>query len=259
MALPTRLRLSHPDPGAVQATADRPGTELPGAFAASSHAGTIPVVPGALHDRDEGGPMSSRPEAPAGTEVLADLSPGRHVHLVGIGGIGLSAMARILLQRGYDVSGSDLGLSPITRDLAALGATIHEGHTAQNVNDSDLVIVSSAVPDGNPEVEAARAAGIPVIKRGEALAWLMRGRQGIAVAGTHGKTTVSAMVGLELLQGGLDPTILVGGIIPELQSNSRDGSGPHFVVEADEYDRTFLKLTPQVAVVTSIEMDHPCL
>lgn len=201
--------------------------------------------------------MKGRPDAPAGTRALDGLSPAAHIHLVGIGGIGLSGIARILLHRGYEVSGSDLRLSPITSDLASQGATIREGHTAQNVANADLVIVSSAIPDDNPELQAARAMGATIAKRGEALAWLMRDRCGVAVAGSHGKTTVSAMIGLLLLHGGLDPTILVGGIVPELQSNARDGAGPHFVVEADEYDRTFLELTPGVAIVTSIEMDHP--
>jgi UDP-N-acetylmuramate--alanine ligase len=201
--------------------------------------------------------MSGRPEALGQAGVPLGLSPGTHIHLVGIGGIGLSAIARVLLHRSYEVSGSDLGLTPITCDLAELGATIREGHRAQNVNSSDLVIVSSAVPKDNVEVEAARAASIPVLKRGEALVWLMRDRCGVAVAGTHGKTTVTAMIGLLLLNAGLDPTIIVGGIVPELHSNARDGTGPHFVVEADEYDRTFLELAPGVAVVTSIEMDHP--
>jgi len=201
--------------------------------------------------------MSGRPGALGGVGVPEELTPGAHIHLVGIGGIGLSAIARILLHRGYEVSGSDLDLTPLTSDLAQMGATIRGGHEASNIDGADLLIVSSAVPAGNAEVQAARAAGIPVIKRGEALSWLMRDRCGVAVAGTHGKTTVSAMIGLLLLNAGLDPTIVVGGIVPELHSNARDGKGPFFVVEADEYDRTFLELMPSVAVVTSIEMDHP--
>jgi UDP-N-acetylmuramate--alanine ligase len=201
--------------------------------------------------------MTNRSEARGYVAVPDGLPSGAHIHLVGIGGIGLSAIARVLLRRGYEVSGSDLGITAITRDLEQIGATILEGHSPQNVSSSELVIVSSAVPDDNVELAAARAASIPVVKRGEALAWLMRDRCGVAVAGTHGKTTLTAMIGLLLLHSGLDPTIVVGGIVPEIHSNARDGAGPHFVVEADEYDRTFLNLTPGVAVVTSIEMDHP--
>jgi UDP-N-acetylmuramate--alanine ligase len=198
-----------------------------------------------------------RRRAEAAVEMLGSLTPGAHIHLVGIGGIGLSAIARVLTERGYRVSGSDLLLSPITRQLEAFGATIHQGHGQENVRGADMVIVSSAVPDDAPEVAEARRAGIPVIKRGPALAWLMDERQGIAVAGTHGKTTVTAMIGLLLIKAGLDPTIIVGGLVRGFGSNAREGKGPYFVVEADEYDRTFLHLSPEVAVATSIEMDHP--
>jgi UDP-N-acetylmuramate--alanine ligase len=189
--------------------------------------------------------------------TLSALKPGSHIHLVGIGGIGLSAIARVLLQRGYVVSGSDMRLSPITRDLVTLGATVHQGHGEENLGGSEAVIVSSAIRDNNPEVVEAKKRHIPLFKRGQALAWLMKGRYGIAVAGTHGKTTVSAMVSLILQRANLDPTIIVGGIIPELGTNAIEGKGQYFVVEADEYDRTFLHLTPRAAIVTSIEMDHP--
>ena len=196
-------------------------------------------------------------EGQGAISALYNLSPGAHIHLVGIGGIGLSAIARLLLDRGYAVSGSDLHHSPITHDLERRRATVYEGHREQNVSGTDALIVSSAIPEDNPEVVAAKRAGIPVFRRGQALAWLMKDRCGIAVAGTHGKTTVSAMIGLILRDASLDPTIIVGGIVPELGSNAREGNGPHFVIEADEYDRTFLELSPQVVVVTSIEMDHP--
>lgn len=185
------------------------------------------------------------------------LSPGDHVHFVGIGGIGLSAIARILLQRGYTVSGSDLQLSPITQALVQLGARVYQGHSAENVGQADVLVASSAVPRDNPEVLAAQHKHIPVLKRGRMLSALMESRYGIAIAGTHGKTTTTAMIGLVLEQGGLDPTILVGGVVPELGTNAKNGKGSHFVVEADEYDRTFLELSPQIVVVTSIEMDHP--
>ncbi len=201
--------------------------------------------------------MTGRIAALGDGSALGGLQAGAHVHLVGIGGIGLSAIARILLQRGYVVSGSDMRLSPITRELVRLGATVHEGHKGKNIDDAVAVIVSSAIRDNNPEVVAARERRIPVLKRGQALAWLMKDRYGIAVAGTHGKTTVSAMIGLILTNADLDPTMIVGGIVPELGANAREGRGPYFVVEADEYDRTFLELSPQAAVVTSIEMDHP--
>jgi len=189
--------------------------------------------------------------------ALSTLHSGSHIHLVGIGGIGLSAIARVLLQRGYVVSGSDMRLSPITRDLVTLGATVHQGHSEDNLGDAEAIIISSAIRDNNPELVAAKNRRIPLFKRGEALAWLMEGRYGIAVAGTHGKTTVSAMVSLILRRANLDPTIIVGGIIPELGTNAMQGQGEYFVVEADEYDRTFLHLTPRAAIVTSIEMDHP--
>jgi UDP-N-acetylmuramate--alanine ligase len=148
-------------------------------------------------------------------------------------------------------------LSPITRDLVKLGATVYQGHRARNVNSAEALIVSSAIRDNNPEVISARKDRIPVFERGQALAWLMNGRYGVAVAGTHGKTTVTAMIGLILRKAKLDPTMIVGGIVPELGANAIEGKGEYFVIEADEYDRTFLQLRPQAAVVTSIEMDHP--
>ena len=201
--------------------------------------------------------MTGRITGTSDDHVLRALEPGAHIHLVGIGGIGLSAIARILLQRGYVVSGSDMRLSPITRDLVKLGATVYQGHRSRNVNDAEAIIVSSAIRDNNPEVTSARKGRPPVFERGQALAWLMNGRYGIAVAGTHGKTTVTAMIGLILQKANLDPTMIVGGIVRELGANAREGKGKYFVVEADEYDRTFLQLRPQAAVVTSIEMDHP--
>ena len=179
------------------------------------------------------------------------------VHLIGIGGIGLSAIARVLLEEGRRVSGSDLKPSPITDALADLGATIHQGHQAENVGNAELVVVSSAIPADNPEAAAARAKGIPVVKRDWMLGRMMEGRFGIAVAGSHGKTTITALIALSLTEAGLDPTFIVGGILENLGTNARAGRGEHFVVEADEYDRTFLGLRPRISVVTNVEMDHP--
>lgn len=202
--------------------------------------------------------MSDRLEANGEAGELAALPSGAHIHIVGIGGIGMSAIARVLLTRdGYRVSGSDRSLSEVGRALAALGARVYEGHKAEHVADADVVFVSSAVPAGNAEVEAARARGIPVIRRTQVLAWMTQGYQTIAVAGTHGKTTTTAMIAQLLLQAGLDPTFIVGGVIPELGGNARAGGGQFFVIEADEYDRTFLGLRPAIAVVTNVEMDHP--
>jgi UDP-N-acetylmuramate--alanine ligase len=201
--------------------------------------------------------MTDRAAALGDDRALKALRPGAHIHLVGIGGIGLSAIARVLLQKGYVVSGSDLSLSPITRELVALGATVHQGHSGENVAGAEAVIVSSAVPENNPEITTAREKGIPVLKRGQALSWLTKDRYTIAVAGTHGKTTISAMIGLLLENADQEPTIIVGGIIPELGTNAKEGKGRYLVLEADEYDRTFLHFSPQAAVITSIEMDHP--
>jgi len=179
------------------------------------------------------------------------------VHFIGVGGIGLSAIARVLLGQGFRVSGSDMRWSPLMDSLRAEGAVIWEGHARDNVNGADMVVVSSAVPEDNPEVVAARSLGIPVVKRDWILGRMMRGYYGIAVAGTHGKTTTSAMIAFILERAGWSPTFVVGGIISGLDTNGRAGMGRYFVVEADEYDRCFLGLRPDIAVVTNIEMDHP--
>ena len=177
---------------------------------------------------------------------------------MGIGGIGMSAIARVLLERGgYRVSGSDRSLSEVGRALAALGADVFDGHRAEQVGDADLVFVSSAIPSDNVEVQAARARGIPVFKRPQVLAWLTRSYQTIAVAGTHGKTTTTAMIAQLLLAAGLDPSFIIGGVVSDLDTNARAGRGPYLVIEADEYDRAFLGLRPALAVVTNVEMDHP--
>ena len=185
------------------------------------------------------------------------LRPGMRIHLVGIGGIGLSAIARVLHGWGYRVSGSDRQPSALTETLASEGMTIYAGHRADQVADAAVVIMSSAVAEDNPEVVEARRRGIPVVKRSQFLADLTAGKVTIAVAGTHGKTTTSAMIAWILVQAGLDPTFIAGGVLANLGTNARAGHGPHFVIEADEYDRAFLGLWPQVAVITTIEHDHP--
>ncbi len=189
---------------------------------------------------------------------LPEVPAGAHIHVVGIGGIGMSAIARVLLERGgYHVSGSDRSLSDVGRALERLGAAVYDGHRARQVDGADLLFVSSAIPPDNEEVQAARERGIPVVKRPQVLAWLTAPYRTIAVAGTHGKTTTTAMVARVLLEAGLDPSFIIGGVVPGLNTNARAGRGPYFVIEADEYDRTFLALRPEVAVVTNVEMDHP--
>jgi UDP-N-acetylmuramate--alanine ligase len=187
---------------------------------------------------------------------IANLAAKKRIHLVGIGGSGLSAIAQVLLEEGYAVSGSDQQASVATEGLAARGAQVAIGHRAENVVGADLVVVSSAIPQGNPEIAEARARRIPIVKRAELLGRMMRDRRGVAVAGTHGKTTTTGMIAQILLEAGQDPTFIVGGVIGSLGTNARAGSGP-FVIEADEYDRTFLGLQPWAAVVTNVEHDHP--
>ncbi|OQY22057.1 MAG: UDP-N-acetylmuramate--L-alanine ligase [Anaerolineaceae bacterium 4572_32.2] len=182
---------------------------------------------------------------------------GKHIHLIGIGGAGLSAIARVLMEQGAEVSGSDLTLSPVAESLARDGVRVFDGHRAENVNGADLVVVSSAVPASNVEVRAAQAAGIPVLKRPQVLGRMMNGRLGVTVAGTKGKTTTTAMIASILLKAERDPTFIVGGVLAGLETNAHAGKEPLFVIEADEYDRTFLGLKPTVAVVTNVEHDHP--
>ena len=185
------------------------------------------------------------------------LRPGMHVHLVGIGGIGLSAIARVLHGWGYSVSGSDMQASALLEDLNAEGIAAYPSHQAGQVAGAQVVVVSSAIPEDNPEVRAAQRLGLPVVKREQFLNVLTRGKHTVAVAGTHGKTTTSAMVSWILTQVGLEPTFIVGGLLQNLGTNARAGTGPHFVIEADEYDRAFLGLSPDVAVIASLEHDHP--
>ena len=180
----------------------------------------------------------------------------QHAHFIGIGGIGMSGIAEILLTQNFKVSGSDLRRSSVTDRLAGLGATIYEGHNAANIAGATVVVTSSAVSPSNPEVLEARAHKIPVIQRAEMLAELMRLKYGIAIAGMHGKTTTTSMVSSVLTAGGLDPTIVVGGRVDALGSNARLGATQYMVAEADESDRSFLKLSPILAVVTNLDREH---
>jgi UDP-N-acetylmuramate--alanine ligase len=178
------------------------------------------------------------------------------IHFVGIGGIGMSGIAEVLLNLGYKVSGSDLRRSEITDRLAELGGEIYYGHLRENVAGADVVVISSAVKSDNPEVQEARENLVPVIPRAEMLAELMRMKYGIAIAGTHGKTTTTSMVATLLGFAGIDPTIVIGGRLNSLGSNARLGQGKFLVAEADESDGSFLKLSPTIAVVTNIDADH---
>ncbi len=180
----------------------------------------------------------------------------KRLHFVGIGGSGMSGIAEVLLNLGYQVSGSDLAANGATERLAALGAHITIGHAAKNVEAADAVVISTAVKSDNPEVIAARTRRMPVVPRALMLAELMRLKQGIAVAGTHGKTTTTSLVASVLAEGGLDPTFVIGGRLTSAASNARLGSGEFIVVEADESDASFLHLQPVVAVVTNIDADH---
>jgi UDP-N-acetylmuramate--alanine ligase len=180
----------------------------------------------------------------------------QRIHFVGIGGIGMSGIAEVLLNLGYKVSGSDLKDSSVTQRLAGLGAAIFEGHRAENIAGAEVVVTSSAISAGNPEVAEAHARHTPVIQRAEMLAELMRLKYGIAIAGMHGKTTTTSMVAAVLAAGGLDPTVVVGGRVDALGSNARLGKSQYLVAEADESDRSFLKLSPILSVVTNIDREH---
>ncbi len=179
-----------------------------------------------------------------------------HIHFVGIGGIGMSGIAELLLNLGYRVSGSDLKTSDITARLERLGGTIYEGHAEDQIGQPDVVVISSAVHDDNPEVKAAKQASIPVIPRAEMLAELMRLKYSVAVAGAHGKTTTTSIVAAVLDEGGLDPTVVIGGKLKSIGVNARLGEGDFIVAEADESDGSFLKMSPAIAVVTNIDREH---
>lgn len=180
----------------------------------------------------------------------------QHIHFVGIGGIGMSGIAEVLLNLGYRVSGSDLRESDITRRLRDLGATICHGHRRRNIGSADVVVISSAIREDNPEVQAAKEHLIPVIPRAEMLAELMRMKYGIAVAGTHGKTTTTSLIATILGHGHLDPTVVIGGRLNSIGSNAKLGQGEFLVAEADESDGSFLKLSPTIAVITTIDLEH---
>ena len=180
----------------------------------------------------------------------------KRVHFVGIGGAGMSGIAEVLANQGFEVSGSDLVDSRVTRRLAGLGVTIFKGHTASSVKGADVLVVSTAVADKNPEVLAARELRIPVVPRAEMLAELMRFRRGIAVAGTHGKTTTTSLTASLLAEAGLDPTFVIGGLLNAWGSNARLGTGEYLVAEADESDGSFLLLQPVIALITNIDKDH---
>jgi len=179
----------------------------------------------------------------------------KRLHFVGIGGIGMSGLAELLKSVGLEVTGSDLSVGETAERLMSLGIKVHRGHQAENMSGADVVVYSSAVNESNPEVAAARSAGIPVIKRAEMLGEVMRVKRGIAIAGTHGKTTTTSMTGAILVAAGLDPTIIVGGRMREV-GTARLGRGEYLVAEADEFDRSFLALSPMLAVVNNIDLEH---
>lgn len=187
---------------------------------------------------------------------MSVLGQARRIHFIGVGGIGMSGIAELLVNLGYEVSGSDMQRTDITDRLASLGARIVQGHDALNVGDAEVVVYSSAVRPNNPEMVAARQRGLAVVPRAEILAELMSLRQGIAVAGAHGKTTTTSMIALVLDMAGLDPTAVIGGRVSSFGSNAKLGRGKYLVAEADESDRSFLKLSPRFAVITNIDREH---
>jgi len=189
----------------------------------------------------------------AATKLPTDVGP---IHFVGIGGIGMSGIAEVLLNHGYDVQGSDLKTTPITERLAGMGARIFEGQRAGNLEGAEVVVISSAIKPGNAELDEARRLGLPVVRRAEMLAELMRLKSNIAVAGTHGKTTTTTLVAELLVAGGIDPTVINGGVIHAYGSNARMGQGEWMVVEADESDGTFNRLPATIAIVTNIDPEH---
>lgn len=189
----------------------------------------------------------------SGSNVMGRI---RHIHMVGIGGSGMGGIAEVLLNLGYEVSGSDLKQNAVTKHLEAEGANVHIGHKESNIVGCDVVVTSSAVKEDNPEVLAAREARIPVVPRAEMLAELMRFRHGIAVAGTHGKTTTTSLIASLMAEDGLDPTFVIGGRLNSAGTNARLGAGHYLVAEADESDASFLHLQPMTAVVTNIDADH---
>ncbi|MDI6716849.1 MAG: Mur ligase domain-containing protein, partial [Actinomycetota bacterium] len=179
-----------------------------------------------------------------------------HIHFIGIGGAGMSGIAKVLLEMGYKVSGSDLKDSRYTNSLRDKGAIISIGHKKENLQGPDIVVVSSAIPESNPELRAAKEANIPVVRRAEMLAWLGKNLRSIAVAGTHGKTTTTSMISFAFEKAQLDPMFLIGGELNDIGSNAKYGSGGFFITEADESDGSLLFLHPEIIVITNIEADH---
>jgi len=180
----------------------------------------------------------------------------KNIHFVGIGGSGMSGIAEVLVTLGYNVTGSDLGANAVTQRLVDMGATVYQGHAAENIGNADAVVTSTAVKNDNPEVVAARARKIPIVPRAVMLGELMRLKRGIAIAGTHGKTTTTSLVASVLAQGGLDPTFVIGGRLTAAGANAKLGSGEYLVAEADESDASFLNLSPMIEVITNIDADH---
>ncbi len=185
------------------------------------------------------------------------LIPGQHIHIIGSSGFGMSAIARVLVENGYVVSGSDQKLNALSLALRESGVTVYEGHTESNIEGAELVLVSSAVPKDNPEIQAAQRQKIPVVHRRDFMRAITEGQQTIAIAGTHGKTTTTAMMAYVLVEAGFDPSYIVGGVIKNLGTNAGAGLGEYFVIEADEYDHMFLGLNPGIAVINNVEYDHP--
>jgi len=180
----------------------------------------------------------------------------KKIHLIGIGGAGMSAIAKVLLQLGYEITGSDIATSSVIEKLEKLGAHVYLGHQAANIAQAEAVVTSTAIRDNNPEIQAARTQNIPIFHRSEVVAFLMRSQEGIAVAGAHGKTTTTSMIALMLERSGVDPTIIIGGELEYIGGNAKLGQGKYLVAEADESDGSFLNLSPKIAVVTNIENDH---
>jgi UDP-N-acetylmuramate--alanine ligase len=180
----------------------------------------------------------------------------KHVHFVGIGGAGMGGIAEVIINIGFAVSGSDISQSPMTERLSGIGITVYKGHAAKHIQGANVVVVSSAIDEGNPEIQAARENNIPVVPRAEMLAEIMRFSNGIAVAGTHGKTTTTSLVTSVLAEGGLDPTFVIGGKLNSTACNSKLGTGEYLVAEADESDASFLLLKPMISIVTNIDADH---
>jgi len=188
--------------------------------------------------------------------VVPEMRRVKSIHFIGIGGAGMSGIAEVLLNEGYQITGSDITANLVTDNLSQKGAKVYIGHSADNISDASVVVISTAIDDHNPEIIAARQARIPIVRRAEMLAELMRFRHGIAIAGTHGKTTTTALVTQIYSEAGLDPTFVNGGLVKSAGASARLGSSRILIAEADESDASFLHLQPMVSIVTNIEADH---